>query len=196
MLSLEQGKKLIKLARDSISSAFSNKKIHIEKYENEFPEKQGVFVTLHKDKELRGCIGFPEPMFPLYKAIFKAARAAAFEDPRFPAVESEELKNIEIEISVLTVPKLIKVKTPEEYLQNISIGDDGLIIRETYFSGLLLPQVFTEWNCDAKKALEMTCEKAGLDRNAWQDLSNKIYKFQAQIFAETKPNGEVIERFI
>lgn len=196
MLSLEQGKKLVKLARDAISSAFTSKKISLEKYEKEFPEKQGVFVTLHKEGELRGCIGFPEPIYPLYRAIFKAARSAAFQDPRFSPLTEDELEEIDIEISVLTVPELIKVEKPEGYLEKITIGEDGLIIRGSFFSGLLLPQVFTEWNCDAKKALEMTCEKAGLGRDDWKNPENKIYKFQAQLFAEKEPNGEVIERFI
>ena len=82
--------------------------------ETKFKEKQGVFVTLNKNGQLRGCIGYPQPIMPLYKAVINAARAAAFEDPRFPAVRKDELKEISFELSVLTVPELIEAK-PEEY---------------------------------------------------------------------------------
>ena len=183
MLTQEQGRQLLGLARRSIESYFTGEEIDLAEYEG-FSEKQGVFVTLHEDGELRGCIGFPHPSFKLYKAVFDAARAAAFEDPRFLPLEKDELKKIDIEISVLTVPEEIKVTNPKEYLNNIEIGKDGLIIRSDHSSGLLLPQVFAEYKCTAEKALEMTCQKAGLPKDAWKDLSNRISKFQAQIFKE------------
>jgi len=183
MLTLAEGKKLVNLARDSISSFFSKSRLNLSEYEK-FSAKQGVFVTLTKRGDLRGCIGFPDPVKPLYKAIFEAARLAAFDDPRFPPLSEEELDEIRIEISVLTVPELIKAQKPEEYAKKIEIGKDGLIVRGASGSGLLLPQVFPEWNADAKKALEMTCEKAGMDNACWKDPKNKFYKFQAQIFNE------------
>lgn len=189
MLAQADGKKLLKLARDSITSYFSGKdkkKIDLASFssDSKFNQKQGVFVTLHKDGDLRGCIGFPYPTFPLYKAIFDAARAAAFEDPRFDPVEESEMKDITMEISVLTVPEDIKVKSAEEYINKIKIGEDGLIIKHGYGSGLLLPQVFTEYKSTPKSALEMVCQKAGLEKNAWKEKSSKISKFQAQIFTE------------
>jgi len=143
-----------------------------------------VFVTLNIDGELRGCIGFPEPVLPLYEAVIESARSAAFSDPRFMPLSKEEFDKVHIELSVLTVPELIKVKKSEDYLNKIKIGSDGLIIRGEYGSGLLLPQVFTEYKCNPKKALEMTCQKAGLSSDAWKDLKNKIFKFQAHIFEE------------
>lgn len=185
MITREDGKKLLKLAKDAVSSFFAREDVAVDSYiQNKFRENQGVFVTLQKDGELRGCIGFPEPVFPLYEAIIKAARAAAFEDPRFMPLSKHELKDIKFEVSVLTVPELVKVNKPEDYLKKIKIGEDGLIIRGMYHSGLLLPQVFTEYNCDAKTALEMTCQKAGLNAEAWKELKNRIYKFQAEIFSE------------
>lgn len=197
MIPLEDGKKLLKLAKDSVSNYFTGKAANIDdNLRKKYSEKQGVFVTLHKDGELRGCIGFPEPVMPLIEAIINAAKAAAFDDPRFEPLQKEELKEIVFEISVLTVPKLLVVKKPEEYLKHIKIGRDGLIIRAGYRSGLLLPQVFTEYNCIPRSALEMTCQKAGLYRDAWKDLGNKIFSFSAQIFAEEKPNGAVSERKI
>ena len=184
MFTKEQGKKLLSLARQSIESNFSGNVIDFSEYKKEFPAQQGVFVTITIKGELRGCIGFPEPVYPLYKAVNLAAQAAAFEDPRFPSLKKDDFPKIKIEISVLTVPQLIEVKKAEDYIKRIKIGEDGLIIRGELGSGLLLPQVFTDYNCDAKKAMEMICQKAGLKSDEWKDLSNKIYKFQAQIFEE------------
>ncbi|MBW2964741.1 AmmeMemoRadiSam system protein A [Candidatus Woesearchaeota archaeon] len=187
MLSEEDGKTLLKLARDAIIAYFYAEEFDFSQYRSskKFSKDQGVFVTLKKDDDLRGCIGFPEPVMPLYKAVFEAARAAAFEDPRFRPVKQEEMESIEIEISVLTVPKQVKAIEPEYLIDKIDIGEDGLIIRNDLGSGLLLPQVFTEHGATAKDALEMTCEKAGLERDAWKSLDTKIFKFQAQIFCES-----------
>lgn len=182
-----EGKKLISLAKDSIASQLTGSELEIsDDIKKEFSQEQGVFVTLTVNGELRGCIGFPEPMYPLWEGVVEAAKSAAFSDPRFPPLTGEEFDDIEIEVSVLTVPREIKVKKPEEYLKQIKIGEDGLIIRGVS-SGLLLPQVFSEYNCDAEQALEMTCEKAMLPSDAWKDPNNKIYKFQAIIYSESKP---------
>jgi uncharacterized protein (TIGR00296 family) len=183
MLTREEGKQLLDLARKSIETYFSKEELDLSKYKK-FSKEQGVFVTLNEHDELRGCIGFPNPVFPLYKAVFTAARAAAFEDPRFSPVKKSELADIVIEISVLTVPEEMKVKKADEYIDRIKIGEDGLIIKAGYASGLLLPQVFVEYPSTPKQAIEMTCNKAGLPKDVWKDLSNKIFKFQAQIFSE------------
>jgi len=183
MISPSEGKILLKLARDSIATKFSGNIPELKDYEK-FSDKQGVFVTIHKDSELRGCIGYPEPVMPLNEAIINAARAAGFEDPRFSPLKKEELDTIKIEISVLTVPILLEVKIPDEFLKKIKIGRDGLIIRAEYSSGLLLPQVPVEHKWDVKEYLFHLSMKAGLQPDAWTDLSNKIYSFQAQIFSE------------
>lgn len=182
----KDGQELIVLARESIHSYFSKKDLLItDEIKKKYSEKQGVFVTLNLDGNLRGCIGFPEPVYQLYKAVSEAAMSAAFNDPRFNALTKEEFDRIKIELSVLTVPEMIKSNpSPLEYLDKIKIGEDGLIIKSEHGSGLLLPQVFPEYNCDSNKALEMTCEKAGLDKDAWKNLNNKIFKFQAHIFKE------------
>jgi len=179
-------KALLKLARDSISTHFDDKEPDVdESIKEKYKEKQGVFVTLHKKGELRGCIGYPEPFMPLYEAIIDAARSAAFKDPRFPALEKDELDKVDLEISVLTVPELIEVDKAEDYFEKIKIGEDGLILRSDRGSGLLLPQVFTEYKCDVEKALQFTCQKAGLNNDAWKDVDNvKFYKFQAIVFSE------------
>lgn len=170
---------LIELAREAISFHFENKKLKNILIAN-LKNKRGVFVTLTIDGNLRGCIGFVEPIYPLGQAIVEAARSAAFHDPRFPPLTKEEFVNVNIEISILTKPALIK----GNYLESIKIGRDGLIIEKNQHKGLLLPQVFTEFNADSKMALEMTCEKAGLNRDAWRDKTIKVYKFQVEIIKE------------
>lgn len=190
-LTLKQGKTLIELARKAITLSFDNKTLNLEEYP-EFKEKRGVFVTLKKNGELRGCIGYPRPYYPLNEAITKAAIAAAFEDTRFLKLTKEELKKIEIEVSILTIPKKIVVKKPEDYLKKITIGKDGLIIETNFTSGLLLPQVAPEWNWNTLEFLENLCLKAGLGRNEWKELGVTIYSFQAQIFFESK--GKIIEK--
>lgn len=185
MVNQTEGRKLIQLARQSITSAFSHKQPEVpEEIRKLFSPKQGGFVTLTIGNELRGCIGFVEPVFPLYETITRAAQAAAFEDPRFPPLQKEEFKLVKIEISVLTLPELIRVENVEDYPKKIKIGEDGLIIRGSIGSGLLLPQVFTEYHASPKKALEMTCQKAGLSPDAWKNPSSRIYKFKAEIFSE------------
>ena len=193
MLTINQAKKLIKLARDSISSYFKQKALKIpESIKKTFGKKQGVFVSLYIKEELMGCIGFPEPTLPLYQAVIRGALGAAFEDPRFPPLKQEQLKNTRIELSVLTIPKEIEVKEPEEYLKEITIGKDGLLIQDEFGSGLLLPQVPIEWKWNAKQFLDHACMKAGLSPDCWNNLKRNVYKFQAQIF--TEKDKEIIEK--
>ena len=192
MLKLEDGKRLIKLARASISSVFKKEELAVDDaIKRKYKEKQGVFVTLKREGELRGCIGFPEPVLPLWKAVVNAAKAAAFSDPRFSPLTEEEYENTSVEISILTVPKPIKARSPEDYLKEIKIGRDGLIIRAGVYSGLLLPQVPVEDSWDVETFLRHLCMKAGLTMDAWQNVSHQIYKFQAQVFKEE--NREVVE---
>jgi uncharacterized protein (TIGR00296 family) len=196
MLNLENGKKLVELARSSVENYFRNKKLVIEKTgDKTLNEKRGVFVTIENfpDKSLRGCIGYPSAVLPLYEAVQHAACAAAFEDTRFIPLKIEELDKITFEISILTLPKLIQAKNPEEYEKKIEIGKDGLIMQSGPFSGLLLPQVATEFGWNAKEFLENLCYKAGLTPEWVRDKNTKIWKFQAQIFCEKKPRGEIAE---
>ncbi len=192
MFSLEQGKKLVKAAREAVTSKLEGKTFELEGFE----EPLGVFVTIHSypNNELKGCIGYPEPVFPLNKALVQAARAAAFSDPRFRHIDKQDLDKIIFEVSVLTKPEMIKVKKHEEYKNEVKIGADGLIAECGSCRGLLLPQVAPEHKMGQEEFLCCTCEKAGLPSDAWKDTSSvKIYKFQAQIFKETKPNGKITE---
>lgn len=184
------------LARKSIRSHFYNEEVKIsDDIKKKFSEKQGVFVTLNMHGELRGCIGYPEPVLPLYEAVVEAAKSAAFHDPRFAPLTKEEFENITLELSVLTKPEQIKVLKADDYLKCIKIGEDGLIVQGSFHNkGLLLPQVFTEYDADPEMALSMTCQKAGLRSDAWRNLDVKVFKFQAQIFAEE--DGKVVEKKI
>jgi uncharacterized protein (TIGR00296 family) len=191
LLSLEEGKILVKFARHCVESYFSSKPINMPEADK-FTDKRGVFVTLNEIGKLRGCIGFPEPVYPLKRAILESSRAAAFRDPRFPPVTQDELEDINFEVSVLTKPELIEVERPEEYLDKIEVGKHGLIIKHMYYSGLLLPQVAVEEEWTPLEFLKHTCIKAGLDDDAWKEEETKIYSFMSQVFAEEEPNGKII----
>jgi AmmeMemoRadiSam system protein B/AmmeMemoRadiSam system protein A len=139
-------------------------------------EKRGAFVSLHSRGQLRGCIGLIQAAKALHLSVEEMAMAAAFNDPRFPPVSVKELKDLEIEISVLT--PLTRMKEEKE----IEVGKHGLYIKKGFYSGLLLPQVATEYNWDPITFLEETCRKAGLPRKAWKDPDAEIYLFSADIF--------------
>ncbi len=194
-LTLEEGTFLVRLARKSIREYLSKGEV-LE--EGEVPEElrkpRGVFVTLTKQGELRGCIGFPFPTFPLAEATIKAAISSATSDPRFPPLEMEEMGEVSLEISVLSPPEPILVKSPREYPSQVKVGRDGLIVEWRGFSGLLLPQVAVEWNWDSEEFLSQTCMKAGLGADCWLRRDVKISKFTAQIFSEVEPGGRVEER--
>ncbi|MBO7388849.1 MAG: TIGR00296 family protein [Methanomicrobium sp.] len=148
-----------------------------------FNEKRGVFVTLTEDGELRGCIGYPYPVLPLGEALHDAAVSAAVRDPRFMPVRENELAAIEFEVTILTPPELLTCSAAERP-KNIEVGRHGLIIKDRGMSGLLLPQVATEYGWDAEEFLMHTCIKAGTDRDAWKRDDTALYTFEGQIFSE------------
>jgi hypothetical protein len=195
MLNIEQGKRLVGLARQAISSHIAQKTLRVrEDIKREFSMKMGAFVTLEKNGILRGCIGVAEPVYPLYEAVVNSATGAAFSDPRFPPLDKEELGSITISVSVLTPPRAIDVRNPEEYIQHIRVGRDGLLVRGIFSSGLLLPIVAVEQKWDSLTFLQQTCLKAGLPPDTWQDFNAcRVYKFQTEVFSEKSPNGEVIK---
>jgi uncharacterized protein (TIGR00296 family) len=195
MLSLEEGKKAVVFARNTIEKFVKNSKITIDDLDGVFTEKQGAFVTIHTypEHDLRGCIGIPLPIMPLKQAILQAAQSAT-QDPRFPPLDKDELNHIIIEVTILTKPTLINVTKPQDYLKEIEIGRDGLIVEQGFFKGLLLPQVPVEQDWDKEEFLSHTCMKAGLLPDAWFDKATKISKFSGQIFTEIKPKGEIEEK--
>ncbi len=194
-LSEEDGTLLVKTARKIVTAYLkTNSKPNLEKrFQEDFSFNSGVFVTLNNPLGLRGCIGYPLPDKKLFDALEDAAIAAAIEDPRFPPVKHEELESITFEVTILTPPKKITVDEPKEYLSKIKIGRDGLIVRNGFNSGLLLPQVPVEYNWNEQEFLEYTCEKAGLPKNCWKDRNTEIQKFEGIVFKETEPNGPVIQ---
>jgi len=193
-LSDSDGVVLVKTARRAVTGFLSNgNRIKLEPdLEEKFSFNSGVFVTLNNPDGLRGCIGFPMPEKKLSHAIVDGAIAAATEDPRFPSVKTNELNDIVFEVTVLTPPIEIDVSDPMEYLEKIKVGRDGLIIRHSFSSGLLLPQVPVEYGWNTEEFLQHTCEKAGLARDTWKNESVKIEKFEGIIFKEEMPNGVII----
>ena len=198
MYSMEEGKQAVLLARRTVESWVHGKKDL--KLPRDLPESFqrdcGVFVTLntYPEKELRGCIGYPEPVMPLVEAIVDSARSAATRDPRFPPISVKELDRIVVEVSLLTPPELLQPKSPKGYLDLIKIGRDGLIADNGILRGLLLPQVPVEWKWTVHEFLDHTCNKAGLPMDAWTESETKIYRFTAEIFDEVKPRGEIVAR--
>jgi uncharacterized protein (TIGR00296 family) len=195
MLRLEEGKKAVVFARNIIEKFVRNSKITMDDLEGVFTEKQGCFVTIHTypEHDLRGCIGIPLPIMSLKQAILQSAQSAT-QDPRFLPLDKDELGHIIIEVTILTKPVLINVSKPQDYLKEIEIGRDGLIVEQGFFKGLLLPQVPVEQGWDKEEFLSHTCMKAGLLPDAWFDKATKISKFSGQIFTEDKPMGEIKEK--
>ncbi len=191
---MQDGRIAVRLAREAITTYVEERKtIDTKGLPPVFDEPRGVFVTLHMEGELRGCIGYPYPVMPLGKAIVDSAINACSRDPRFPRVRPGELKRIEVEVTILTKPKTYAV--PKKKLPElVRVGKDGLIVTKGPFSGLLLPQVAPEWGFDSLEFLSQTCVKAGLPPDAWLDEDTEVQHFEAQIFAEVAPEREVIEK--
>jgi uncharacterized protein len=137
----------------------------------------GAFVTLHAHRDLRGCIGYPGSEKRLDDVVGLCAIAAATEDPRFSALTASELPEVEIEISVLTPISAVRD------VGEIEVGRDGLVVRDGFRRGLLLPQVATERGWDRDTFLSHTCLKAGLKPDAWR-TGAAISRFQAEVFSE------------
>jgi len=192
-LSEEDGQILVKTARLAVTEYLKEgKKIELSKeIKSKFSYKSGVFVTLSKEENLRGCIGFPTPDRILYESLVDAAIASSTEDPRFSPVRYEELNEIIFEVTALTPPVEIKVKDPSEYPKMIKTGRDGLIVKWEFGAGLLLPQVPVEYGWNEEEFLGHACEKAGAPSNYWKRKSTMILKFEGIVFKETKPNGPI-----
>ena len=196
-LNQKEGEFLVRLARKAVEEYLETRK-HSPVPDN-IPEKLkqpcGVFVTINNivngEKELRGCIGYPYPTDPLGQAVIQSAISAATEDPRFYPLSPKELDKVVFEVSVLTPPQKIETKRPKEYPSKIKVGQDGLIVERGMYKGLLLPQVPVEWKWDEEEFLCQCCIKAGLPPDNWLLEGTKLYRFQALIFEEETPKGEV-----
>ena len=196
-LSLEEGKFLVELSRKAVEEYLRNKRrINVPSSVSEkLMQPCGVFVTINtirnREKELRGCIGYPYPTTALAEAVIESAISSATQDPRFYPISLDELDNVVFEVSVLTPPQLVDAKKSKEYPAKIKVGKDGLIVERGVFKGLLLPQVPVECKWDEEEFLCQCCIKAGLPPDNWLLDGTKIYKFQAIVFEEEKPKGVV-----
>jgi len=193
-LSDNDGEILVKTARFAVTEyLMTGKRIALqEDFKSRFSYNSGVFVTLNKANDLRGCIGFTTPEKKLYQSLVDASIASATEDPRFPHVKYEELNDISFEVTVLTPPIEVKVENTLDYPSKIKVGRDGLIVKWEFGSGLLLPQVPIECGWNEEEFLNHTCEKAGAPQDCWKRKEAKILRFEGIIFKETNPNGNVV----
>ena len=180
MLNNDQRKKLLQIARSSIETYLkTGKKLEVAEQDPALLKEMGAFVTLNEHKELRGCIGNLIGRQPLYLTVRDMAVEAAVGDPRFPRVDLSELKDIEIEISVLSPLERI------DSVDKIQMGIDGVLIRRGFNNGVFLPQVATQTRWSKEEFLSTLCtQKAGLPADAWKDKSTEIYIFKAEVFSE------------
>ena len=201
-LTQTEGELLVHTARHAISTYLLDRKIIPTPNEStqRLRAKSGVFVTLNTVKpthELRGCIGFPYPEAPLIDSTIRAAVYAATEDPRFPPVALKEFnESVAVEVTALTQPKPLETKDRKKLPDMISVGVHGLIVEGMGTSGLLLPQVATEWNWDSSEFLTNCCMKAGLPPDSWLLDGVKVKVFEGEIFEELEPAGKVRRKAI
>ncbi|MCD6428753.1 MAG: TIGR00296 family protein [Desulfurococcales archaeon] len=199
-LTMSDGVFLVKLARRAVFEYLS--KGSIIKPPKDTPRKllkYGMtFTTLLKvsevGRELRGCIGYLQPVEPQAINVINSAIAAATQDPRFPPVMLHELDYIIFEVSVLSPPVVVEVSDRRKITEAVVLGEDGLIAEYGIYKGLLLPEVPVEYCWDSETFLSETCIKAGMSADCWLSNKVKIMKFTAKTFREVSPGGEVIER--
>ncbi|HLC36482.1 MAG TPA: TIGR00296 family protein [archaeon] len=194
--SLEQGQEIVKLARKSIKFfLLTGNRINDLPSKKFFEEKRGAIISVKsmKDKTLLGSLGFPEAKYSLWDAVIEGAINAATRDPRFKALKSSDLDKVLIEVSVLSKAKEIKTESRDQLLEEIHLGEDGLIAEKENKKALMLPYepIIQKWS--VKTFLEEICFKAGLLRTSWRERRVHFYKFQTQTFIEEEPEGKVIE---
>lgn len=190
MYSDADGELSVRVARDAVEAFVHDRPPRRFETSPAFREKAGAFVTINTwpGETLRGCIGYPQPLFALIDTVAKAAQGAC-EDPRFPVLGKEELPRVVVEVSLLTPPERLSTMRPKDVRGLVRVGTDGLLVVRGRASGLLLPQVAVELGWDAEEFLSQACVKAGLLPDAWLDGETRIHRFQAEIFGETRPRG-------
>ena len=188
----DQAKDLITVARRAVAEAFDGREfVPNKEIQEKYSQKQGVFVTIltYPQKELRGCIGVPYAVMPLWQAVVYSALSSAFRDPRFQPLKRSELDSVIFELSILSLPEEI---SKEKLSEVIEIGTHGLIVEKGNLKGLLLPQVAVKYRWSPEEFVQNTCLKAGLSKDCWKDRNVKIYRFSAEVFEEVEPWGEVL----
>lgn len=193
ILHTSEGVLAVKVARKAIENVLDGKdpEDDLPSVPIIFSEKRGAFVTLEKEGDLRGCIGYPYPVLPLKDVLVQSAVAAAFEDPRFFPIEKKDFAKTTVEVTTLTLPELLEGAFTK-YSSLIKIGTHGLMAEYGDHRGLLLPQVAVEQGWDAIEFLCQTCVKAELTPMMWK-YGAKVYRFEGQIYRETEPGGPVVE---
>ena len=183
-LTTQEKQELLQVARKSVETAVRDHRMYEPSTSSvALQQDRGAFVTLKINGQLRGCIGYIPPMQPLIDTVRDVAALAALRDPRFPPVTASELANLQYEISVLS--PLQRVRD----VQEVRIGEHGLVLRKGQNEGLLLPQVPVEEKWDRKTFLEETARKAGLPASAWKDANTDIFEFTAIVFSEQRLEG-------
>jgi len=201
-LTQAEGELLVRTGRHAIATYLSERKFipSPDQATERLRAKSGVFVTLNTVKpahELRGCIGFPYPEAPLIDSTIRAAVYAATEDPRFPPVEPTEFnESIAVEVTALTQPKPLETTDRKKLPGMVRVGVHGLIIEGRGSSGLLLPQVATEWGWDSSEFLSNCCMKAGLPPDSWLLDGVRVKVFEGEIFEEVEPAGKIRRKAI
>ena len=179
---------ILKLVRVTLETYTKTKKpIIVGEYPEELNEERGVFISLYKTtggfKHLRGTVGSPFAEKPLIKALMDYAMESC-RDPSFVRLTPEDIDNVQIEVSILGEPELMDVVSSKDYLKHIELGKHGLMLRKGIMTGVILPEVAKQRNWDHEQLLQHLCIKAGLNKNAWTNLSAKIYKFETETFSE------------
>jgi len=178
-LNTREQQALLAIARQAIVHGVQTGQEYIEpREEKTLNQRNGCFVTIKQNGQLRGCIGNFQSELPLFKEVAQMAQASAAKDPRFYPLKENDLDNFTLEISVLS--PLQKIEDIEE----IEVGKHGIYIEKSFYRGVLLPQVALEHNWDRLTFLKQTCIKAGLPTDAWKADDAEIYVFSAQVFAE------------
>lgn len=177
MISLADQRVLLEIARTAVVATITGKSHSPPPADGELARPAAVFVSLHVSGQLRGCIGHLDEDDPLAQTIARCARLACTEDPRFAAVTAAEVDSLDVEISVLGPFQRVLS------LQEITVGQHGLLIERDRQRGLLLPQVATEYSWTAETFVEQTCRKAGLPHDGWQRGAT-LWRFEAEVFGK------------
>jgi uncharacterized protein len=179
MLDDDQKADLLRIAREAIAGRILSRAPAGELTIRDLPEASGVFVTIKRRGELRGCLGTLQCAAGLADEVARCARDSATEDPRFLPVAAAELTELSLDISILGPLELIDPLEPE----SVIIGRNGLVVEDGHRRGLLLPQVAVEWGWNAEQFLRQTCRKAGLAPDSWRNGA-RVYRFEAEVFGD------------
>lgn len=174
--SCEERRLLLRLAHEAIATAAAGGALAGDAPSPHLAQPRGVFTTIYLEGKLRGCVGYPSPIAPLYRAVAETAQAAAFEDTRFPPLRAQDIPALEVSLSILS--PLCPIRAEE-----VEIGRHGLVVSRSNQRGLLLPQVPVEHGWDRTTFLEQTCKKAGLPKDAWREGA-ALEAFTAEVFGD------------